>query len=136
MYAAFEKCFRVVSVIIQMENMEKLENGYIKLYRSILEWKWYQNPIVMRVFVHCLLNASHCDFEGKVVAVDRGCFYTSRRKLSRELGLSEYQVRSALTKLAKTGELIVSPTLRGTHIKIAKWRLFQPFVRKADGWNL
>ena len=29
------------------------ENGYIPLFRSILEWEWYKSINVYKVFTHC-----------------------------------------------------------------------------------
>ena len=34
-------------------------NGYIKLHRSIMDWRWYDDPNTFRMFVHLLLKANH-----------------------------------------------------------------------------
>jgi hypothetical protein len=33
--------------------------GYIKLYRSLLKWEWYDDSNVFRVFMHLLLTANY-----------------------------------------------------------------------------
>ena len=33
--------------------------GYIKLYRKFIEWEWHDDPIVVSVFLHCLVLANY-----------------------------------------------------------------------------
>ena len=35
-----------------------LESGYIKLYRSLLSWEWYDDINTKTVFLHLLLTVS------------------------------------------------------------------------------
>ena len=41
-----------------MERENIYEKGFIKLSKNILEWQWYSDPNVSRLFVHILLKAN------------------------------------------------------------------------------
>ena len=104
-----------------------MENGFIKLYRSLLKWEWIDNPNVLSVFIHCLLLANWEDkkWHGKVI--ERGEFITSIEKLSTYTGLSIQQTRTALNKLNESGEL-VTKTQRGrkyTIIRVCNYDNYQ-----------
>ena len=73
--------------------------GYIKLHRQFLEWEWYADAIVSRVFLHCLLRANHEARKWQGQKIERGSFITSYQKLSTETGLSIQNIRTALKKL-------------------------------------
>ena len=104
-----------------------MENGFIKLYRSLLKWEWIDNPNVLSVFIHCLLHANHQDNKWHGVLVERGTFITSISKLSQNTGLTPQQVRTALKKLSKSGE-VVTKSQQGakyTIIRVCNYEKFQ-----------
>ena len=35
-----------------------LKNGYIKLYRSLLDWEWYDDTVTKCLFLHLLLTVN------------------------------------------------------------------------------
>ena len=82
-----------------------MENGFIKLYRSLLKWEWIDEPNVLVLFIHCLLRANYQNTKYHGIDVERGTFITSYSKLSDATGLSIKQVRNALNKLIQTGEV-------------------------------
>ena len=55
-----------------------MSNGWIKIHRQIIEWEWYDEPNVMRLFLHLLLKANHKDknYRGKVIK--KGMLLTGR----------------------------------------------------------
>ena len=99
--------------------------GFIKLHRNILNWEWYENPNVLRVFIHCLLNANHTPkkWQGKTIQI--GTFITSYTKLANSLKLSEQNIRTAINKLKITGELTYKSTSQYSIITINNWDLYQ-----------
>ena len=104
-----------------------MENGFIKLYRSLLKWEWIDNPNVLTVFIHCLLLANHQDNRWHGVLVERGTFITSISKFSKSTGLTPQQVRTALKKLSKSGE-VVTKSQQGakyTIIRVCNYEKFQ-----------
>lgn len=42
-----------------MEN----NGGYIKLYRQIVDWEWYDDIPTSRLFMHLLLKANYAERE-------------------------------------------------------------------------
>ena len=96
-------------------------NGFIKLYRSLMDWEWYQDANVMRVFLHLLLDANHKAKRWQGRVIEPGQTVTSRQKIAEGLGLSEQQVRTALTKLKSTGEITSIATNKYTLVTIENW---------------
>ena len=99
--------------------------GWIKLHRSLLEWEWYSDINISRLFIHTLLKANFKDKNWQGITVERGSFITSTETLANETGLSIQQVRTILKKLESTNEIIVKRTNKFTLIKVVNYRVFQ-----------
>lgn len=82
-----------------------LDGGYIKLHRSILKWEWYGKRTVRELFIHLLLTANYEPQKWQGIVIERGQRAYSRASLSAETGLSEQEVRTAISKLLSTGEI-------------------------------
>lgn len=80
-------------------------DGYIKLYRKMIDWGWYDDPAVKCVFLHLLLSAQYepCYYRG--IQLDTGQAATSIRELSAKTGISVRSVRTAINKLKSTHEV-------------------------------
>lgn len=78
-----------------------LEEGFIKLYRSITKWEWYDDANTFRVFVHLLLTVNYYDHQWHGIEVKRGQRIYSRAHLAKELR----RVRTAISHLISTGEV-------------------------------
>lgn len=100
-------------------------NGFIKLFRKFKQWGWYQDNVVKCLFLHCLLMASFRDFEWMGQTLKSGQFVTSYKSLSRDLGFSIQQIRTALKKLESTGELTSTTTNKYTIITVINWDNYQ-----------
>ena len=87
-------------------------NGYIKLYRSILSWEWYQDVPTFVVFLHLLLTANYEDKHWKGTLIRRGETVTSYAKIAEDTGVSYQQARNAVNKLKSTGEITQFSTSR------------------------
>ena len=109
-----------------------MNDTYIKLYRKITDWEWYTDINTKVLFIHILLRASATGrrFRGEEVPI--GSFTTSIEILASETGLSSRQVRTALDKLKKTGEITVKTTNQFTQILVIKWGDYQSFVELND----
>lgn len=99
--------------------------GWIKLHRQLLEWEWYDDINVCRLFIHCLLKANHADNKWKGKLIKRGQFITSLDKLVSETGLSKSQIRTCLKKLKSTHEIAHETTSQHTVITIENYDSYQ-----------
>ena len=104
-------------------------DGYIKLFRSMMSWEWYTDANTMRVFLHILLNANHCDKEYRGMTIRRGQWLTSYGKIAAALGLSKKQVRLSIDKLKRTQEVRTNRARDGAQcgllINVEKYSLYQ-----------
>lgn len=100
-------------------------NGFVKLYRELLNWEWYSDLPVRTLFIHCLLKANYKNTKWKGQTINAGEFITSIASLARETGLSQQQTRTALFKLKSTYELTIKTTSRYSIITVNSWRKWQ-----------
>lgn len=89
----------------QQEEPKMLENGFVKLHRSLLKWEWYDDLNTFKLFMHLLLTVNYYDSKWHGVMIKRGSRAISRNKLAKETKLSEQSVRTAIKHLISTGEL-------------------------------
>ena len=109
-----------------------IDKGWVKIHRQILDWEWYSNPIVSRLFFHLLIKANHTEKQWQGVTIVRGSFITSYPILAQETGFTVMQVRTALAKLKSTGEITVKTTSKYSVISINKYDCFQSDNRQDD----
>lgn len=100
-------------------------DGWIKIHRQILEWRWYSDINVTRLFLHLLLKANFDTKDWQDVTIGRGQLVTSIGRLAEQTSLSIKEVRTALKKLESTGEIITKGANRFTTITICKYDTYQ-----------
>lgn len=99
--------------------------GYVKLHRSLLNWQWHDDAVMLSVFLHCLILANWETKQWHGQSVDRGSFITSTVKLSSKTGLSRQTVSKCLKRLCETGELTVRSTPHYMVITVNNYDLYQ-----------
>lgn len=102
-----------------------IENGFIKVHRSMLSWEWYDSTEVVRLFLHLLLTANYEPKRWRGVDVERGQRVCSIATLSRETNLSARTVRTCLNKLISTGEVTKQSSPKHTVLSIKNYDLYQ-----------
>lgn len=105
-------------------------NGYIKLYRKLLD-----NPIVCKdpdhlaVWIYLLLNATHKQkkmmFEGKVITLNPGQLITGRKSISTQIKVSESKVQRVLKLLESEQQIEQQTTPRNRLITVVSWQEYQ-----------
>jgi hypothetical protein len=105
-------------------------SGWIKLHRSLLEWEWYDDINVCRLFTHFLLKANHKDKKYRGTLVPRGSLLTGRELLAAETGLTQQQIRTALTKLKSTNEITIKTTNKGSLVTLVAYESYQDDTKK------
>lgn len=101
--------------------------GHIKLDRKIIQWEWYQDANVCRLFIHLLLIANHKDGSWQGKPIKRGQLVTGLDKLSTSTGLSIQQIRTCFDKLKSTKEITYSSTNKNRLVTICKYDTYQSF---------
>ena len=77
-----------------------MDEGYVKLWRKILESEVFQDDWLFRLFCWCVLNARYQDTESEN-GRRLGQFVTGRFKAAAELGVSPSRVYTGLKRLEK-----------------------------------
>ena len=101
------------------------DKNWIKLSSRMLDWEWYKDQNTKALFIHCLLKANWKDgkFEGMIIP--RGSFVTTIDLLTKELGLSIQEIRTALKHLILTNELTSKNTNKYRVITVKNYELYQ-----------
>ncbi len=102
-----------------------INGNWIKLFSKFMNWEWYKDQNTKSLFIHCLLKANWKD--GKFMGIDipRGSFVTSLDSLSKELGLSIQEIRTALKHLISTNELTSKSTNKYRIITVVNYEIYQ-----------
>ena len=99
--------------------------GWIKIHRSILEWEWWDDIKVFRLFMYCLIKANHEKTKWHGENIERGSFVTSLTSLSLATKLTEQEIKTALDKLISTGEILNKSTNKYRVITICNYDTYQ-----------
>lgn len=102
-----------------------LENGFIKLHRSLLKWEWYDDINTKILFIHLLLTVNYYDEEWHGVTIKRGSRVTSYAKLGKEIGISFQSIRTAIKRLISTGEITKESNSEYTVITVKNYDKYQ-----------
>ena len=102
-----------------------MDNGYIKLHRSLLTWEWIKDSSTTVVFLYLLLNANWEDSRYKGYDVPKGSLIVGRKKIAETLGISEQSVRTAINHLKSTNEITTKVTNKFTIVTIVNWEKYQ-----------
>lgn len=112
--------------------------GWIKLYRKLMESKVFANPDVLKIWIWCLLKARHSETIGyeviqtgrgrQVIEYKKGEFITGRNTCAQELNMNGQKVYYWLKKMSSPefGCLIQTSNCKHyTVIRITNWDEYQ-----------
>lgn len=102
-------------------------NGFFKLHYNIKRWEHWHNPNVLVTWIHLLARArwDKKPTRYKGVLIERGQLLLGRKEFSKECGLSEQQLRTALNTLKSTNEITTEATNKGTVVTITNFEAWQ-----------
>ena len=102
-----------------------MADAFIKLYKKMLDWEWYDDTNTKILFLHCLLKANWkpCKWHG--IVIEPGQFITSLQTLADETQLTVKQVRTALDHLVSTGEVASTRQSKCRIITVNNWLDYQ-----------
>lgn len=101
------------------------EIGYIKFYRQIKEWEWWDDIKTFRLFTYLLLSVNHTPGNFQGLQVEVGQIVTSLESLSRGTGLSVQEVRTCLKRLKSTNEITSQTSSKYTVITVNNFTQYQ-----------
>lgn len=104
---------------------ENCSLGYIKLFRSLLDWEWFDDSKTLHVFVYCLLRAGYKDATWKGINLKPGEFIGSRAQIAEKTRLTDSEVKTALMHLEKTGEITRKKAGKFTIYKVKNYSFYQ-----------
>lgn len=109
-----------------------MHRGYIKLWRKIQDWEWYDDPMTMWFFIKLIFMANWEEKKWQGITIKAGQFVSSIEHLRfeyREQGkrkkLGTQTVRTLVKRLSSTGELTSHPTSHYTLFSIVNWKKYQ-----------
>jgi len=101
------------------------ENGYIKVFRQIEQWEWYNDANTFRVFVHLMLNANYRETRYQGREIPPGSYATTYQKIAEKLGISWSQARTAIDHLKSTSEIAVNIAPKFIVVGVQNWAKYQ-----------
>lgn len=101
------------------------DEGYIKLYRSMLDWERYLDSNTKDLFIHLLLKANYKTRRYNGMTIPRGSLFTSTARLAAELALTPKKIRISLDKLEHSGEIVKKGRANGQLITVVNYAFYQ-----------
>lgn len=105
------------------------DKSWIKLYRKILKSPIWENEKALKVWIWCLVKATHEEREqlvGKtVVKLEKGQFVTGRKKASEELNMKERTVYDYFKLLEQLQMISINSNNKFSVITVEKWEDYQ-----------
>ena len=105
-------------------------NGYIKLYRKVLD-----NPIVCKdgdhlaVWIYLLLDATHAErldlFGGQKILLKPGQTVTGRKKISKALNVSESKIQRIIKLFESEHQIKQQTSTQNRLITVVNWQDYQ-----------
>jgi len=111
-------------------------DGYIKLYRKLLENPVFQNDRLLKVFIWCLLKASYKEHEQLLglhtVQLQPGQFIYGRFKASQELKIKPSTLNDQMNTLKRLQIIDIKPNNKYSIVTLANWTLYQSNEEASD----
>lgn len=102
-----------------------LENGWIKIYRSLLDWEWFKNSNMVHLYIYLIMKANSKDGRYQGVDLKRGQLLTGINAISAKTGISLQSLRTCIKRLKSTNEITVKSTNKYSIITICKYEDYQ-----------
>lgn len=109
--------------------------GWIKVHRKLLEWEWFGDSNVVHIFLYLLLTANQDDKRWQGIEISRGQLITSINTIAKVTNLSLQQVRTALNKLEKSGEINKESNRLYTLLTVCNYEYYQGDVEDDNKAN-
>ena len=104
-------------------------NGWIKLHRKIMRNEKWDNDKMLKVFIWCLLKATH-EAREQLVGMQKvnllpGQFVTGREAGARELQMAQSSFRRLLDRLKQLQFVDIKTTNKFSVVTVVNWAFYQ-----------
>lgn len=103
-----------------------MHRGYLKLYRKIEDWGWYNDLQTLGFFVHLLTQANHKPSTYMGHQIPRGSLVFGRKRAAKDFKVGEQVIRTMVTRLKSTNEITVKTTNKFSIVSIVNFNFYQP----------
>jgi hypothetical protein len=124
-YKGWKKISNLITALNAEENTENYITGWIKVYRSFINWEWYDSSEMVHLFLHLILKASRRESKWRGLTIEKGQLITGRKRLAQELNMTEQKIRTYLQRLVDTEEITIKATNKFSVITICNYANYQ-----------
>jgi hypothetical protein len=110
-----------------------MDKGWVKINRSLVDWQWWSDHNATRLLLYLIVSVNYEDKKWKGELIKAGSMVLSWGTLSKKVGLSLRQVRTAMQKLVESGEIVKKVTNRYQVVTLTKWEQMQITEKKMTG---
>ena len=103
---------------------------WVKIYDKLLDWEWWDNPLMVKAWLYILLSANPKQKAWKGMVIERGQFVTSQSKMADIISCNRKTVRKILSRLVHSGQIIVSVDKSKTIISVCNYDNYQENTSK------
>ena len=111
-------------------------NGYIKLYRALLDHSVFANEKMLKVWIWCLLKATHAPYDQMCgrqnVHLEPSQFITGRKAASIELNMKESTVWDYVKLLERNKMVTLISNNKYTIVTVENWASYQNEAVSSD----
>lgn len=113
--------------------------GWIKLHRQLLESAIFKNERLLKVWIWCLLKASHKQCEimvgNQLVTLEKGQFIFGRKDASDDLNIKESTLYIDMKNLEKLKMCNIKSNNKFSIVTIEKWDFYQDMEENNNSKN-
>jgi hypothetical protein len=113
-----------------------LGNGWIRLYRELLDKQVFQNEKLLKTLIWCLLKARRFPENVKIgqqtISLQAGQFYTGRFNAAEELQMKPSTAWKNILLLKKNQSIDIKSNNKFSVITVVNWALYQSEEIKSD----
>jgi hypothetical protein len=110
--------------------------GFIYLHRKLLENPVFDNPHLLKVWIWCLLKASHARHDVLIgrqnITLEPGQFIFGRAVAAEALKMKQSTVRNYMAYLERYQMIINNPDNKYTLVTITNWASHQTYLKNLD----
>ena len=115
------------------------DKSYIKLFRKLLRSPIWDNEKALKIWIWCLLKATHIDREQlvgqQIIQLQKGQFIFGREKASKELSMTESTIYKYIKLLEKLQMISIKSNNKFSVVSIEKWEEYQVEELKSQQQN-